>query len=100
VRGEGVGEGSGVAVGSNGVGATTDAAGLAGCGAEQLTPRAIVKRTNQATSGTGRTLRIVVVQENVGSQSGIARRPTGQPDSSAAASRFPGMSISELLLEI
>jgi len=97
-----VGEGSGVAVGSNGVGATADAAGLAGCGAEQLTPSAVVKRTNQATSGTGRTLRIVAVRENVGSQSGIARRPTGQPDDTLPRvdSRFTGMSVSDRLLEI
>jgi hypothetical protein len=69
-----VGEGSGVAVGGTDVGTTADAEGLAGRGAEQLTPSADVQRTNQATARTGLTLRMAVVGENVGTGSGIAGR--------------------------
>jgi hypothetical protein len=62
-RGEGVGEGSGVAVGGSGVGIAREAVWLPGLGAGQLKTSTDVRRTSRLTSRIDLVLRMVFVEE-------------------------------------
>jgi hypothetical protein len=65
VRGEGVGEGSGVEVAGGDVGTTGEAARLAGWGAEQPETSAEAKRTNPMAARIKVKLRNTVVGNNI-----------------------------------